>query len=223
MPIDKKAALEQIDAVMEQLTIYYGKYRNGRVSDSSQWDQDVAEICARIRAAIDRLAPPASEYRKGSTDVDSLAGRLRCLRSDWDAGYLLTFQEMIHGATFSDFLAMAEHLLSDAYKDHAAVVAAATIAGGVVEQHLRALCLKHTVDPNYLDKKGNPQPKMINALNDDLYRTPPGAYSQVFMQQVKTWAVIRNHAAHGEYTEVDRQQVALMVAGIRLFIANHPA
>jgi hypothetical protein len=50
---------------------------------------------------------------------------------------------MIHGETFSDFLAMAEHLLSAAYKDNAAVVAAATIAGGVLEQHLRALCVKY--------------------------------------------------------------------------------
>src|SRR5262249_19597128 len=104
---------------------------------------------------------------------------------------------------------MASHLLSEKYKD-----AAAVIAGGVLEQHLRALCAKHGATP---------VPRNLNALNDALYRQPPGAYGSQFMKQVTAWADIRNDAAHAHYDKVDAKQVELMIAGIRHFLLVQPA
>jgi hypothetical protein len=104
---------------------------------------------------------------------------------------------------------MASHLLSEKYKD-----AAAVIAGGVLEQHLRSLCAKHGVSPI---------PNNLNALNASLYRQPPGAYGSQVMKQVTMWADTRNDAAHGNYSKVDAKVVELMIAGMRHFILTHPA
>jgi hypothetical protein len=59
-------------------------------------------------------------------------------------------------------------------------------------------------------------------MNTELYK-PAGVYAQTFMQQITGWAVIRNHAAHGEYAKVDAKLVELMITGLRHFMIAHPA
>jgi hypothetical protein len=216
MPTEKKqAALVQIDSVLKRYAEYKARWQHGT---NDEFYGNNTEVSTRLKTTIDRLAPPGTTHRKVPiTHTDDLAATLRCLRHDYDAGYLQTYEEMIHGATFADFLSMAAHLLSEGYKD-----AAAVIAGGVLEQHLRALCTKHDVDPTFLDKAGNPQPKMINAMNTELYK-PAEVYALDFMQQITAWAVIRNHAAHAEWDKVDKGKVELMIPGLRHFMSVHPA
>ena len=42
-------------------------------------------------------------------------------------------------------------------------------------------------------------------------------------KQITAWLGIRNDAAHGDYDKYSKEQVVLMVAGIRDFIARNPA
>jgi hypothetical protein len=205
MPIDKKTALEQIDAVLER----YKLFRNPRSRAKVGFEVAHTELVMRMMETLRRLAPPGSMYRVRGTDEDELAGVLKALRADYEADYLQTFRELLHGETFSNFLDMATHLLSEGYK-----VAAAVIAGGVLEQHLRALCTKLGVSP---------VPSKLGNLNTALYRDPPKAYSSHTMKQITAWADIRNSAAHGHYDEVDAKQVELMIDGIRLFVQSHAA
>jgi HEPN domain-containing protein len=162
-----------------------------------------------MTAALVRLSPPRSVYRVTSTNEHELAGVLKALRADYEADYIQTIRELIHGETFSDFLDMASHLLGEKYKD-----AAAVIAGGVLEQHLRALCAKHGITPI---------PTSLNALNNRLYRQPSASYSSQVMKQVTAWADIRNDAAHGHYDKVNEKQVEFMIDGIKHFMLTHPA
>jgi hypothetical protein len=157
MPIDKKAALEQIDAALkryEEHTISPLLHGLKSVSDAGQ--QESTEVRNRLLTTLNRLAPSKFGYVPDNYhNLGSIAGTLKALRHDYEAGYLITVRELIHGETFANFLDMASHLLTEGYKD-----AAAVIAGGTLEQHLGALCAKHKVSPILTT---------ISKLNDALY------------------------------------------------------
>jgi hypothetical protein len=215
MPIDKAAALAQIDAVFQR-----------RKELGTAWYSDnVQEVTTLACAAIKRLAPPGSAYidqmenlltnppkvlggRQDEEIALRLQGILRALRVDYDAERLQTFQELIHADLFSDFLEMAEYFLQEGYKDPAAV-----IAGGVLEEHLRKLCPKHGVAVL-------PRTK-LDTMNVDLAKI--NAYNKNDQKQVTAWAGLRNDAAHGNYGNYTDGEVKLMVAGIRDFIGRNPA
>jgi hypothetical protein len=104
---------------------------------------------------------------------------------------------------------MAEYLLEDeGLKD-----AAAVLASGVLEQHLRALHLKHVGTL--------PSTPTINPLNDALKKA--GVYGANEAKQVTAWAAVRNSAAHGNYHKYDAATVKLMLQWVRWLMSNYPA
>src|SRR5439155_14934846 len=126
------------------------------------------------------VGAPGSAGAKYGAIVNSLHGTLKALRADYAADRLQSFQELIHADLFSDFLEMAEHFLEAGYKDPAAVM-----AGAVLEEHLRKLCVKHSI---VLPAK----PK-LDTMNADLARA--NAYGKNDQKQITAWAGIRNDAA----------------------------
>lgn len=87
-----------------------------------------------------------------------IAGIVRQLKQDIGDGYLSSTRELLHAETFADFLEMADHLLSEGYKD-----AAAVIAGSSLEVHLRNLAAKHN-----LTVEINGKAKKADQVNSDL-------------------------------------------------------
>jgi hypothetical protein len=178
----------------------------------------VKELITSARAAIERLAPPASAYRENCAEilgrgtdgyvVEVLIGIVAALRHDFEAGGLLPIQDLIRAEVFDDFLDMAAHLLDLGYKDPAAV-----LAGGVLEQHLRRLCERHGIATDV-----NGKPKKADAMNSEL--TGAGAYSKLDQKSVTSWQDLRNRAAHGEYAAYDKQQVQLLMLGVRDFMSR---
>src|SRR5579862_4321004 len=63
-------------------------------------------------------------------------GILTAIQSQIKGGWIETTKGLVTAEVFADFLEMAEHLLEQQYKD-----AAAVLVGGVLEEHLRQLCL----------------------------------------------------------------------------------
>lgn len=106
---------------------------------------------------------------------------------------------------------MTENLLSQDYKD-----AAAVLVGGVLEATLRKMCEVRGIPTDKQDK--------IGTLNDKLAKQhKPPAYSSAYHKQIIAWADLRNNADHGHFREYDREQVAAMIAGVRDFSARHLA
>jgi len=216
MLIAKQTALNRIDAVLAE--------ENGFKSvPKERWNELVTRLCAVIKD----LSPPGSQYivqmnrafdYKPPREIDvfhkdhhimmDLVGVLRALRTDYDAGHMQSFQEMIHSDLFSDFLEMAQYFLDETYKDPAAFM-----AGSVLEEHLRKLCGKHGVPL--------PARPKLDTMNTDLAKA--NAYGKNEQKQVTAWAGIRNDAAHGNYTKYAEAEVKLMISGIRDFIARNPA
>lgn len=215
MPIDKATALAQIDAVIARHAALSGKWSA----------ENIQEVTTLACAVIRRLSPPGSAYPDNVTDILAniksnavrnreheieyrLQGVLAALRADYDAGRLQSFQELVNADLFSDFLEMAEYLFDEGYKDPAAV-----ITGSVLEEHLRKLCGKYGVVLP-------PKPK-LDTMNADLVKS--NAYGKNDQKQVTAWAGIRNDAAHGNYAGYTKEQVRLMIEGIRGFISRNPA
>lgn len=221
MVIDKKPlALAQIDAALCK----YEETANGLPANTALADDLTIELVTVMRAAVERLAPPGSAYLKTAdnilgrygahhpTNLAGLAGVLRAMRSDYEAGYIQALHELIHGEVFGDFLEMADLLLGEGFKDPAAV-----IAGSVLEAHLRKLCSKN----NLPVEKPHGAPKKASALNDDLKAA--NVYEALDHKTVTAWFDLRNKAAHGHYTQYAREQVTLMVQSLRDFLVRHPA
>jgi hypothetical protein len=221
--LDQKAILKEIDGVVAYVKALTAR---SKYDDLSDLPGDVSsEGTTLIRSTIERFAPADSAFVKNigsstiyggkytlSQSIKPLLGILTALRLSYEHGFLTSISELIHADLFSDFLDMAKHLLESGYKDPAAV-----IAGSVLEEHLRKLSIKNGITT--LKQDGDP--KKADTINSDLSNA--NVYSKLDLKSVTGWLDLRNKAAHGKYTEYDKQQVVLMVEGVTHFMARNPA
>jgi len=177
------------------------------------------ELVTTLSSTIERFAPPSSTYAKRTQEITAkycptayheahqhLYGVLKSLRQAYERGYLTSVQELVHADVFADFLGMAEHLVSQGYKDPAAV-----LVGGTLEEHLRKLCIKNGIP--VAGPSG--EAKKASSMNDDLAKV---TYDKLQQKGVTFWLDLRNKAAHGKYTEYDEKDVRTMLQGVRDFI-----
>lgn len=185
------------------------------------------EYVTLCRAAVDRIAGPASTYaeevrriadpsaKDEGFKIPRLYGVIKALRYDLEHGYLERFRDIAHAEIFSDFLEMAEYLLEKSYKD-----AAAVMIGGVLESHLRQLCVRNGLPTEFTSTRGV-EPKKADALNADLAKA--NVYSKLEQKSVLAWLDLRNKAAHAQYSEYTIDHVRLMLDGVRQFLSRFPA
>lgn len=216
--------LTQLDAIVGAHEALVAAAEYDDLSDRP--DTDSQSFISRASAAVERVAGPQSiyaqqvrgilqskEYR--GTQANLISGVVKALRSDVDAGFLRSAEELIHGDVFGNFLEMAEYLLDEGYKD-----AAAVIAGSTLEAHLRQLCTKHNVSADHQTSNGV-RPKRADQMNADLCKAD--AYSKLDQKNITAWLDLRNKGAHGLYAEYGQDQVQLLVAGVRDFMTRVPA
>jgi hypothetical protein len=146
------------------------------------------------------------------SDSEAAKGILAAARSEISRGWLTTVRGIVSAEIFSDFLAMAEYLLDQSYKDPAAV-----LIGGVLEEHLRQLCQQYKISTT-TQQGSNPTPRKADALNGDLAKA--GAYSKLDQKGVTHWLDLRNKAAHAKYGEYTKEQVVVMCQGVADFMAR---
>lgn len=137
---------------------------------------------------------------------------LQAMKDEIAGDWLLSIKELVSAELFSDFMEMAQHLLSQNYKDPAAV-----IIGSVLEEHLRQLCIHNGIDVA-VETEDRVTPKKADRLNNDLAKEE--VYSKLDQKAVTMWLDLRNKAAHGKYTEYERAQVDNMMSGVIEFITR---
>lgn len=219
MAIDKADAVKHLEHVISLFDDVRADFNNAPV--------DEYEVLYSLRAAIQRLAPPGSDYTRAQDEIEPdfgvwhecgvLAGAAKALLGDYANDRLQTFKESSNAELFDDFLSMAEFLLEgERLKQPAAV-----LAGGVLEEHLRKLCDKNHVDSTFRDARGNERKKMLDRLNNDLKGR--GVYGKTDHKLITAWCEIRNNAAHMNNEDYIESQVEIMIQGIRSFISRFPA
>ena len=162
--------------------------------------------------AIKVAYPPPSRFRH-------LFALLRAARDNFEKGFYDNLLHRIEAEITCDYMGQAESLLTEGQSGRFDHVPAAVLAGAVLEKTLRTLCAQQS--PPVEITKPDGSNKMLASLIDDLKKA--GLYNEARAKQLRTWAAIRNHAAHGEFDQFTRQDVELMLTGITNFLAEHLA
>lgn len=150
-----------------------------------------------------------NDYRSSAEDGMAI---LEAIRGEIAGGWLFTVKGLVASELFADFITMAEHLFEAGYKDPAAVM-----AGSVLEEHLRQLCIKHKLETED-ERDGKQIPRKADRLNADL--TKVDIYTKLDQKLITAWLDLRNNAAHGKYDAYSAEHVKQMIAGILGFIAR---
>ena len=220
-----KELLEQLDNLIGLYNSLRGRSQYDDLSDLK--DAEPNKFLTMARAAIERVGGKGSVYvRQAEASLDKfghqnpynipiLGGIIEALKSDLESGYVISVQELIHGEIFGDLLESATHLLEEGYKDPAAV-----LAGSVLEEHLRQLCKKNSIETEVNTKSGV-RAKKADQMNADLSKSE--VYSKLEQKNITAWLDLRNKAAHGKFNEYAKEQVSIMMFGIRDFVSRVPA
>ncbi|WPQ63408.1 hypothetical protein SIO70_00840 [Chitinophaga sancti] len=140
-------------------------------------------------------------------------GIIRAIKSEIEDNWLMDIKGLISADIFADFLEMAGYLLSENYKDPAAVM-----VGSVLEEHLRQLCNKYSISITE-NRGGKIITKKADTLNAELYKA--NVYNALDHKNVTAWLDLRNKAAHGQYTTYNKTQVEGMLQGVLEFISRN--
>jgi uncharacterized protein (UPF0332 family) len=124
---------------------------------------------------------------------------------DYKGGFLISMKNLVQADVFDSELGQAQELLSSGYK-----LAAAVIAGVVLETALRDLCVHEKLAYSKLDK-----------MNADLAKA--GIYNKLQQKRITALADIRNSAAHGKPEEFTDEDVTIMIRDVEQFLATHLA
>lgn len=226
MKTDLDQILKQFEPIQAKFNELKARSKYGDLNDLP--DHEVTELQAICISCIHRVAGTNSPYaqqaqealsrhkRFSSGAVVEVYGIVRGLRADAAAGHLSTLRELIHADLFADLLETAQYFLSEGHKDPAAVM-----IGGVLESHLRQLCLKNNISTENPTPNGGTKPKRAELLNQEL--ATAGVYSKQEQKSVTAWLGLRNSAAHGHYDLYTQEQVDLFLMSVRDFINRFPA
>lgn len=226
---NKELFISQLDGVINEYSILCRKSQYADLSDLDN-SVEMSSLITKSIATIERITGNKSEYYNSvqiafsdkrsyfnnGQVVKHVIGVIKALRDDLSNDYLKSLSELIHSDVFSDYLEMANYLLSEGYKDPAAV-----IAGSTLESHLRKLCGKSSIEIEYENNKGSLVPKKAESLNSELSKAD--IYNKTYQKQITAWLDLRNNAAHGKYEEYSNEEVKLMIRGIMNFAMTFPA
>lgn len=139
-------------------------------------------------------------------DVEHGIGILTALKEDIELGFLTKVKDLVSAEIFTDFIEMAQHLLSNSYKD-----SAASLTGAVLENGLRQITQKHSLDI----KSGDD----IGSLNTKL--ADKEIYNRLMQKQIQAWKAIRDSADHGKFSDYKSEDVKSMLEGVQRFLAEN--
>jgi hypothetical protein len=132
-------------------------------------------------------------------------GILQAAKRDFDDDLLFDLRAVVAAEVLGDFIDQAEALLGAGYH-----IAAASLAGAVLEDAMRKLCAA----------RGLPVPEKttIDALNADLGRA--GIYDKLIHKRILGLADVRNNADHGHFDKISKDDADDMVRYVRRFCAD---
>ena len=148
-------------------------------------------------------AEEGSSWSGSFSKFKSLKAVFLATKEDFEGGYLSSYKAIVQAEVFDTELEQAHELLSSGY-----YIAAAIIAGVVLETTLRELCDREGIAHANLDK-----------MNSDLAKA--GIFNKIVQKQITAHAGIRNSAAHGSNDEFSKQDVEQMLTAIEHFLAVH--
>lgn len=137
--------------------------------------------------------------------IESTVGVLNSIKSEVEAGLILTIQKQVVGELYGSFIVMAKETFSNGYKDAAAVLASAAVEDA----------LKKFAEMNELNVEDKDMSKVINALKSKSLLKGPQATI------VQSYVKLRNKAFHAEWSEIDSADVKSLISFTEEFILKN--
>lgn len=160
----------------------------------------IVKICGEDSLHLNEFTNNEDPIFAGETNYD-IFKKLRSIflatKDDFEGGYLSSVRTLVQADVFDSELEQAEELLKNGYH-----IAAAVIAGVVLETYLRELCTRESIVPRNLNK-----------MNADL--TKAGVFNLLISKQITALADIRNSAAHGKIENFTKSDVRKMISDIK--------
>jgi len=148
-------------------------------------------------------ASESSTYSSSLDNLRRMTAVFEAAREDFEGGYLASVHALVRAEVFGSELEQASELLKSGY-----AMAAAVIAGVVLETTIRELCTRNQIAHGTLDK-----------MNADLAKG--GVYNGIVQKRITHLAAVRNSAAHGNQTEFKTYDVKAMIDEVEQFLSNH--
>lgn len=142
---------------------------------------------------------------------------LKAAKDDLGQGFFDSLSGQIEAELASDYMGQAEGLLREGQSGKYDHVPAAVLAGAVLEKALRTLCGQQVPPIPTVNAKG--EPKTLSPMIEDLKKAD--VFNETKAKQLRAWADIRNHAAHGRFDQFRRTDVEQMISGINNFLADY--
>jgi len=198
----------------------YPAYKQPDSGRFAEWRTNVATLLAQV---IRKVHIHRSEVEKlpglhpSTESLQEAVSLLKGIKDDLELGFLDDLTSEIEAAIAADYMGQAEDLLADEQGGKFDYIPAAVLAGAVLEKALRTICSQQQPPVSIVNTNG--EPKKLYLLIDDLKKAT--AFNETKAKQLRAWAGIRNHAAHGEFDQFTRGDVEAMILGIKTFLADH--
>ncbi|WP_417442620.1 hypothetical protein [Idiomarina abyssalis] len=216
------ALIEIGDTILQKASRADSSFESSDLAEVSSWVTRLGQLLRKLYgensqhyANFDRAISTEGFYIIHSSwygHISQVQGIALAVKHDVENDLIGSIKGLLQAEIFANFLEIGEHLLSEGYKDAAAVT-----IGAVLEDGLRELCKKN----NIAITKPNGSPLTIEPLNAELAKNE--VYSKLTQKQITSWAHIRNKAAHGQYNEYDKSQVEMMLLFVQGFAEQHLA
>lgn len=174
-----------------------------------QWISSIQNLLARVFGEnnvhlknINKLVSSSISY----SPAYQIQGILKSAKDDYEHGFIFEVKTLVQAEIFDDILDQAKHLIETGYYQPAAVV-----IGSILEDFLRKSCLKHSI--------GIEQKSKLDKMNSDLAKA--GAYNLLTQKQITAFVDLRNKAAHGKWTEFEKNDVERFYDWLRSFIERN--
>lgn len=221
------------ELIHKAMQIIPGTTRTSYLGPCVTHDAHVVDLSSFVKwstscvALLSQVVPPNSAlwtkvdgFQKmihGRYQLEWGIATLRAVKDNFERGFIPDLLVQIETEIAADYMGQAEGLLREGQSGKCDHVPAAVLAGAVLEKALRTLCDQQ--NPPIPINKPNGDPKTLNPLIDDLKKA--GVFNEAKAKQLRAWADIRNHAAHGEFDQFTRADVELMLPGINNFLADY--
>ena len=206
--------------VMGESVVKFPAYKQLDSERFVEWRTKVATLLASIvpkghvhRDEVEKLPKLQDSPYLLHTAVSLLKG----IKDDLEQGFFDDLAVEIEAEVASDYMGQAENLLAEGQRGKSDHVPAAVLAGAALEKALRTMCSQQQPPVSIVNPNG--ESKTLNPLIDDLKKA--GAFNETKAKQLRAWAGIRNHAAHGEFDQFTRGDVEAMIPGIKTFLADY--
>lgn len=149
----------------------------------------------------------------GYKNLDWAIGVLSGIGEDFDRELLTTSIAEIEYEVSCDYLDEAKALLSAQGVPDSNITTAAVLTGIALERQLRRLWAEHNIA-----SAGTNNNKRLGLLIDELKKA--NVINETKAKQLRAWADIRNHAAHGDHEQFTVTDLRHMIDGVKNFLTQ---